>query len=104
MLWLCSQIALLLNYGDIIQYMIMPDEGPPVAAELTVFVPDWNIMGPGLMRSVSGGENTSVVSCYSGDVTLVRILFLVCHNCEASGYEWTHHILLIYPPYICRGI
>ena len=46
MLWLCSQIALLLNYGDIIQYMIMPDEGPPVAAELTVFVPDCNIMGP----------------------------------------------------------
>ena len=68
----------------------MPDEGPPVAAELTMFVPDWNIMGPGLMRSVSGGENTSVVSCYCGDVTLVWILFLVCHNCEASGYEWTH--------------
>ena len=38
----------------------MPDEGPPVAAELTMFVPDWNIMGPGLMRSVSGGENTRI--------------------------------------------
>ena len=38
--------------------MMMPDEGQPVAAELTMFVPDWNIMGPGLMRSVSGGENT----------------------------------------------
>ena len=48
--------------------MIIPDEGPPVAAELTMFVPDWNIMGPGLMRSVSGGENTRirVVSCCSG--------------------------------------
>ena len=57
--------------------MIIPYEGPPVAAELTVFVPDWNIMGPGLMRSVSGGENTSVVSCYSGDVTLVWIFDIV---------------------------
>ena len=63
LLWLCSQIALLLNYaGNIIQYMIMPYEGPPVAAELTMFVPDWNIMGPGLMRSVSGGENTRICS------------------------------------------
>ena len=46
-------------------------------------------------------ENTRIcaVSYYSGDVTLVWILFLVCHNCEASGYEWTHHILLIYTPY-----
>ena len=75
--------------------MIMPYEGPPVAAELTMFVPDWNIMGPGLMRSVSGGENTRIreyaLVWRRGDVTLVWwILFLVCHNCEASGYEWTH--------------
>ena len=83
--------------------MIMPYEGPPVAAELTMFVSDWNITGPGLMRSVSGGENTRIreyaLVWRRGDVTLVWILFLVCHNCEASGYEWTHHILLIYTPY-----
>ena len=50
----------------------MPDEGPPVAAELTVFVPDWNIMGPGLMRSVSGGENKRIREYESCELLLWR--------------------------------
>ena len=60
------------NHGDIIQYMMMPDEGPPVAAELTMFVPDWNIMGPGLMRPVSGGENTRIREYESCELLLWR--------------------------------
>ena len=60
------------NHGDIIQYMMMPDEGQPVAAELTMFVPDWNIMGAGLMRSVSGGENKRIREYESCELLLWR--------------------------------